>query len=152
MNLQVSSAGIELIKQFEELVDHVYLDQAGHPTIGYGHLILPGEKWTTLTEAQACDLLASDINNHSQGIIPGFTREPLQCQFDAMASLAFNIGVAGFLKSSVLWWFNAGQDFVAAHDFESYCHYRDQKTGQMLISDGLLRRRKMEEQLYLGCN
>ena len=35
----ITKEGLELIKQFEGFEPEVYLDAAGYPTIGYGHLI-----------------------------------------------------------------------------------------------------------------
>lgn len=38
----------------------VYNDSLGHKTIGFGHLVLPGENFTRITPQQALDLLRGD--------------------------------------------------------------------------------------------
>jgi hypothetical protein len=43
-NCAVSDAGLALVKHFEGYSPTVYEDAAGYPTIGFGHLIKPGEK------------------------------------------------------------------------------------------------------------
>ena len=39
----VTQEGLNLIKRFEGFESEIYLDAAGLPTIGYGHLIRKGE-------------------------------------------------------------------------------------------------------------
>ncbi len=39
----ITRNGINLIKRFEGFEPEIYLDAAGFPTIGYGHLLRPGE-------------------------------------------------------------------------------------------------------------
>jgi hypothetical protein len=40
----ITTKGSQLIKQFEGFSSKIYLDSAGFPTIGYGHLLFPHEK------------------------------------------------------------------------------------------------------------
>ena len=40
---QITKNGLDLIKRFEGFEPEIYLDAAGLPTIGYGHLIRKGE-------------------------------------------------------------------------------------------------------------
>ena len=44
------------IKKHEGFRNKIYLDQLGHPTIGYGHLILPNEKHLLKTTKSKKDL------------------------------------------------------------------------------------------------
>lgn len=54
-------------------------------------------------EAEADLLLEEDLNKFSSAISPFFTRHPTkQCEFDALLSLSFNIGVAAFSRSTAL--------------------------------------------------
>lgn len=60
----VSSEGedfIKLIKYHEGYSPTVYLDMFGHPTIGYGHLLKPGDTYHRITESQATTLLKKDL-------------------------------------------------------------------------------------------
>ena len=43
-NCQPSPAAVGVIKHFEGYSPVIYEDAAGYPTIGFGHLIKPGEK------------------------------------------------------------------------------------------------------------
>ena len=60
--MQLSDAGLDLVKRSEGFRSHTYLDVNGFPTIGYGHRILPSESFPgPIAETQANDLLASDL-------------------------------------------------------------------------------------------
>ncbi len=100
----ITSNGLKLIKRFEGFFAKVYLDAAGLPTIGYGHLILPHEKHllkNTITEAKAGELLKADIAV-AETAVARLIRVPLtDSQFDALVSFTFNLG-AGALQRSTL--------------------------------------------------
>jgi lysozyme len=75
-------------------------------TIGYGSTfyedgskVKQGDK---ITQERAEQLLANIAKQFVNGVNKGLKRAVNQNQFDAMVSLAFNIGVAGFLGSTVL--------------------------------------------------
>jgi RHS repeat-associated protein len=55
-NMDLSKRGLNCIKSYEGLKTSVYLDSAGKATIGYGHLIKPGEDFSAgINAAQALD-------------------------------------------------------------------------------------------------
>ena len=92
---KMSSNGVEFIKSYETYFSRPYDDGFGNLTIGYGHLIQPGEKFTFLTEEQATELLLLDlaiwenaVSRHSEQL--SITWD--QNEFDAFVSLAFNTG------------------------------------------------------------
>lgn len=58
---RISQRGIDRIKKHEQFRAEPYLDQAGRPTIGWGHLIQPGEKFTRITMAQGEEILRKDL-------------------------------------------------------------------------------------------
>jgi RHS repeat-associated protein len=59
----MSEEGIEFVKQREEFRAQVYNDEAGKPTIGYGHKLLPGETFPNgISEVDAMALLKQDID------------------------------------------------------------------------------------------
>ena len=43
--MELSAAGLNLVKVSEGFRSQTYLDVNGFPTIGYGHKILPGESF-----------------------------------------------------------------------------------------------------------
>lgn len=138
----VNAAGLALIKSFEGLRLESYDDGVGVWTIGYGHTkgVEPGQK---ITEEQAEMFLLDDLLAATIGVKNGVAGVPTtDNQFAAMVSLAFNIGVAGFNKSSVLRLHRAGDHAGAAASFAMW-----NKAGGQIMK-GLTRRRAAEAALY----
>lgn len=89
--------GLALIKESEGLRLSTYLDAVGKPTIGYGHLIRPGETFNgPISQQQAEALLRKDLADTEQGIAKAVRVSITQGQFDALASFVFNLGRGGF--------------------------------------------------------
>lgn len=141
--LALGKDGLELIKSFEGCVLKVYLDAIGLPTIGYGHLIKPGESFTKITQKEAEELLKSDAQIFVDGVNKLLEVSVSQNQFDALVSLAFNIGLGNFEKSTLLRLLNAGDFAGAALQF-----VRWNKAGGKVLA-GLTRRREAETKLFL---
>ena len=82
----------------------------GDWTIGYGHKIKPGEDFSKGINAdQAADLLSADVQT-AVNAVNGALKVPVsyQGQFDAMVSLAYNIGGEAFAGSTLVQRFNGG--------------------------------------------
>lgn len=103
--MKTSNNGLLFIKKEEGSVNHAYKDVGGLWTCGCGHLIRPNEqdlKTKTLSDQEIIDLLKKDIVV-AENAINNFVKQPLnQNQFDALASLTFNIGDGAFESSSLL--------------------------------------------------
>jgi lysozyme len=148
--MKTSNAGISLIKKFEGLRLSAYPDPAtkGEPyTIGYGHTsragppsVKPGMRVGT-KEAEA--ILRDDLKVFEDGVSRLLKRDPNPAQFDAMVSLAYNIGLGNFQKSTVLRKFNAG-DFSGAADAFMLFNKANGK-----VMQGLINRRNAERELFL---
>jgi len=114
--MKTSRHGIELIKEHEAFRAEMYHDAAGLPTIGYGTLIdSSGEQWllaATISEAQASELLARDLVQFERTIDQSVSTNLTQNQFDALASLVYNIGPGNFKGSQVLKKINAKAGIV----------------------------------------
>ncbi len=100
----ITQNGINLIKAFEGFEPKIYLDSAGFPTIGYGHLLRKGEdemfKNGISPEAGEA-LLIKDVLFAEQAVLR-LTRVPLtDGQFDAFTSFTFNLR-SGALQRSTL--------------------------------------------------
>lgn len=136
--MRTSRAGIEAIKQFEGCVLGTYRCAAGVPTIGYGHTGHDVAVGQYISRDQAEALLVSDLVRFERAVEEAARRPMTQGQFDAMVSLAFNIGAEAFRKSTLVRKFNegdtagAGQQFVVWHKV----------AGQ--LNAGLLQRRAAE--------
>lgn len=105
MTRTVSAAGRVAITLREGCRLEAYLDTAGNPTIGVGHfnatppVTRMGMK---ITAAQADALLTADLAPMERAVNAADLKARLsQNAFDAATSLAFNIGVGAFSRSTV---------------------------------------------------
>jgi lysozyme len=140
--MQMNETGLKLLRDFEGCKLNAYLDVAGVWTIGYGHTRTAREGMT-ITKKAADALLARDLAEFERGVYAACSEEPNANQFAAMVSLAFNIGLAGFQRSTVLRRHNAGDFTNAAKAFSMW----NKAGGQ--VRAGLTRRRAAEAALYL---
>ena len=162
--MNISNNGIEWLKQLEGFVKinnrHVIYDDAtGQPvpprntmphgaTIGYGHLIKPGEKFIYgIDEVMATQLLRHDVQITETGVNMAVKRQIAQHQFDALVALTFNIGIGNFKKSTVLKYINK-PDFIRRTypDLESAWMAWNKTQGQ--TARGLIKRRRTEWNLF----
>ena len=90
--LYPSRAAVDLIRHFEGLSLVGYLDPIGIPTIGYGRTGPVAVVGKTITLAEADALLDEDVSKHAQIVRDQITVPLTQGEFDALASLAFNLG------------------------------------------------------------
>lgn len=141
--MRLSETGLEFIKRWEGFRATPYDDGYGFLTIGYGHRIRPGEKFTRLSEAEALELLRQDIG-WAEAAVNQLVRVPLnQSQFDALVSLVFNWGEPNFSKSVLLARLNAGDYEGAAQRLSEH-----PVTSGGKFSAGLQRRRQAEAELF----
>lgn len=122
-DMNMSNSGINMLKRFEGSVKignkHViYDDKTGKilnpneplpkgATIGYGHLIKPGEDFRNgITENIATELLRSDIATAERAVKDNIYVLLSQNQYDALVSLAYNIGTKNFADSTVVKYVN----------------------------------------------
>lgn len=102
-NLSISPAGLDLIKKYEGFRSHVYLDVGGFSTIGYGHRLLPGERFPDgITEAQATTLLLEDVRTAENAVKRLVTVPLTQGQFDALVDFTYQFGQGRLAESTLL--------------------------------------------------
>lgn len=98
----LSENGYALIKQFEGFMPYPYLDVGGKLTIGFGHLILPGEQFSPpLLGKDAHDLLVKDSATAQKGVRKMISVPIRQGQYDALVSWTYNLGTGALQKSKV---------------------------------------------------
>ena len=103
-----------------------------HPYVGYGHKLLPGEKFSPkMTERQADALLRSDLRKLC-AMFRDFGRDSL-----LLATLAYNMGCGKVMKSRMYAKMRSGNRNI-------YRDYVDFKTWNGKIVPSIERRRKME--------
>lgn len=146
--MKTSSKGIDFIKSFEILQLKAYkaVQTEHYYTIGYGHYgpdVIPG---TTITETEAERLLAEDLADTERAVSNATAGWGLkQCQFDALVSLAFNVGVNAFQNSTLLKLVKQGADEATIRaEFGKWCH----SGGRVL--KGLQRRRQAEADVFFS--
>ena len=138
---KINAEGFALIRAFEGCVLSTYLDATGIPTIGYGHCgpdVVPGMR---ITQAQADDLLAADLDRFEREVNALVTHDATSNQFSALVSFQYNTGALGF--SHLLACFNARDLPGAADQFGAWIY-----AGGMILP-GLVRRRAAERALFL---
>lgn len=96
-----------------------------------------------MTEAESDARLDAEIAHFANGVEALLTRPANENQLAAMTSLAFNIGLGGFQRSTVLRAHNRGDEEAAARAFALW-----NKAGGKVMR-GLTRRRAAEASLYL---
>lgn len=125
-----------------------YLCPAGVWTIGWGETenVHPGDR---CTKVQADSWLCDDLTERVAAILAACTVRPNANQLAAFLSFAYNVGLDGFRKSTVLKRHNEGDYSAAARAFDLWNQGRNPKTGKKEELPGLTARRKREAALYL---
>lgn len=142
--MHASEEILKIIEDFEGVKLQSYVDLAGVWTIGAGLTgpdIGPGMQ---ITRAEADEMFKDRIEREFE---PGLNRaigraKTSQNQFDAMLSLAYNIGMGAFLRSHLLTYHRQGEVGMAADQFRNWCHVKGR------VVQGLVRRRGIEETIY----
>lgn len=146
----ISKKGVDFIAKHEKFEPRTYPDAAGHPTIGFGHKLLPGESFPDgITRDQAQQLLEHDLSTAENIVRNSVTVDITQSQFDALTSLAYNIGGNSFNNSSLLQSLNEGNYAAAADHFLDWNKIRDPQTQHLLPNNGLTNRRNEERNMFL---
>ena len=145
---RMSEAGLAKIREHEAFVPKVYDDGAGNSTIGYGHMLRPGENFSGgITEAEAIKLFEKDVERVVNGSLDKIKADLTQNQIDAIGSFIFNVGPGAFEKGP-LPHINAGRHERATSRILKYITGRDVRTGERHVLRGLLKRRRDEVALY----
>lgn len=145
--MKLSQRGIDLIKQFEGYSSKAYPDPAtgGEPfTVGYGHTGKDVKPGMVITAEQAEKMLRDDVAKFESGVSALLKVPTTQGQFDAMVSLAYNIGLGNFGKSTLLRKHNEKCYSCAAGQFPVW----NRAAGKVM--NGLTRRRNAERDMYMS--
>lgn len=140
---------VDIIKASEQLRLTAYMPTKNDVwTIGWGHTrTAKAGMRITVTEAER--LLQRDLAWVRVAIARNVKVALTQPQYDALASLIFNIGEGNFARSTVLRRLNASDYVGAANAFTMWNKQRSRKTGKMVVLRGLTRRRAEERALFL---
>lgn len=143
--MKTSASGIKLLHYFEGCKLKAYTCPAGVLTIGYGHTGPDVVEGLEISKARADELFRLRLEKEFEpGVLAKISNTVLQCEFDAMVSLAYNIGVAAFQKSTLLKLFNMNDIDGASAQFMVWT----KAGGKELL--GLKRRRYAERSVFDG--
>lgn len=147
--MKVDMAGLNLIKTFEGFSSRPYLCPAGVATIGYGSTYYEdgtAVKMTDppITKERATDLLMCIVSSFAESVDELVKIKVTQNQFNALVSLAYNIGLGNFSRSTVLHHINVGDYLGAANNFWQW-----RMAGGKVVA-GLVNRRAAEKELFLS--
>lgn len=151
---EVSGKALALIKRFEGERLTAYPDQAGIWTIGWGStynhdLKRRVQKGDIIDKETALRWLKLDAAGFSENV-KRLVKVPInQNQLDSLTSFSYNVGNNAFAKSTLLRKLNQGasKQEVAA-EFAKW--NKVTINGEKVVSNGLVRRRKMEADLFLS--
>jgi len=141
--MKISKAGIDFIKDFEELRLEAYDDGGGVPTIGWGSTkgVRMGDV-ITLEEAES--MLEWDLAEAEEAVNQFVEVDMRPYEYDALVSFTFNCGVNAFHGSTLLRLLNAGDRNGAALQFPRW----NKDNGKVV--KGLVRRRAAEQKMFRG--
>lgn len=150
--LAVSQTGLDMITKFEGFENRIYLDAAGLATIGVGHLITEADRASGrfasgfITDSEIEELLREDLAN-VETAVRGCVNQPLtNNQYDALVSMAFNIGNTGFCNSTLVKRINEGNYQEVPNEMQRWNKANIGGTLQPL--QGLTNRRVTEAKLF----
>lgn len=141
--MKASKDAYELIKQFEGLRLEAYLCPAGIWTIGYGHTSgVSPNSFITIQEAD--EYLHRDVATIEMQLNK-LNLSLRQCQWDAIVSLVFNVGIGNFKASTLLAKIRINPDDNSIIDEFLRWVYANGK-----VMRGLQKRRLTEMKLYFS--
>lgn len=134
------------IQDFEQCRLSAYMPTPNDvPTIGWGSTGADIHMSTVWSQAECDARFARDLAQFSAKVSGLLGSSPTtQAQYDAMVSLAYNIGIGGFSGSTVLRKHKDGDYDGAAAAFGMW----NKQAGQVL--NGLTKRRAAEAEIYRG--
>lgn len=145
--MTISPLGVDLICGFEGKRLTAYDDGVEVWTIAFGTTVYPNgvkvKKGDTCTEAQAKTYMAHDLKKFEAAVNSAVKRPLNQNQFDALVSLAYNIGTNAFSKSTLVKKLNANDYHDAADQFDVWVNAGGKRM------QGLVNRRGHEKRLFL---
>lgn len=141
----LNEQSLNLIKDSEGWRGCAYKDPIGKLTIGYGHLVQPGDSFTAsscVTKAAGTELLKSDVSSASASI-GKYVKVPLNDnEHGALSSWAYNVGSGNVKSSTLVKELNSGNKDAVCDELKRW-----NKAGGKVLP-GLVNRREKECELF----
>jgi lysozyme len=132
----------DLIARFEGFSASAYRDAKGW-SIGYGHYMGPVATQATITQDEALQWLQNDVSLAAYQVAQNVSVPLTQNEFDALVSLAYNIGGGAFSSSTLVRLLNSGDRQGAAAQFPRW------NQSQGVVLGALVDRRAQEQHVFL---
>ena len=161
-NMKMSAGGLQILMNSESVSYDIYLDQAGLPTIGWGHCLTQSEVNSgkiRLTNGQILDirkggispqqakaLLESDLEPREQAVNRLIDVPLEQYQFDALTHFLFNVGEGAVETSTLRKKLNRGMYDAVPSELRKWKYIT--KNGEKVESKGLINRREVAVALW----
>ena len=148
--MKLNNSGYLLITEFEGFSAKPYLCSAKIPTIGYGNTYYPDGKRVTMLDKEITRMQAFEmfkfIADKFASTVSKLVKTPLnQNQFNALVSLAYNIGTGNFASSTLLKKVNINHNDKSIElEFKKW-----NKVNKKEVA-GLTRRRNYEANIYFS--
>ena len=148
--MKIDVAGRNFIYKQEGVRLKAYLDSAKVPTIGVGMTYYPAtgakiKMGDTISLADCDSMFTAIVASYEAAVTKAITVPVSQSQFNALVSMAYNIGTAGFSKSTLVKRINAN----ASDDLIKAAFLMWNKAGGD-VNSTLTKRRNDEANLYLN--
>ncbi len=143
--LAVSAAGLQFLEAQEGRVLQVYRDTGGVPTacVGSTKGLTQSDVGKRVTAAECSARLKVDVYEVEKELTWCIHHpDTTQNQWDAILSLAFNVGVGKVCKSTLVRKHNAGDFAGAQAEFQRWCYVNGVK------NEAIRKRRLREATLY----
>lgn len=106
-SLRLSAAGYFFLQESESFSSTPYLDGGGVATIGFGSTRYPSGKAVSMrdksiTHFEASEIFMIEVEKYEQAVRDAMPIELNQCEFDALVSLCYNIGISAFKHSTLV--------------------------------------------------
>jgi lysozyme len=157
--MKISQDGVDLIKECEGVARRPYLCPANYWTVGVGSMLYPEqialrdsrqlfqlkvEDDRPWADDEIDQLFRHDLRRFERGVTRLIDYPLSQNQFDALVSFAFNLGNGSLQASTLRRKLNRGDVEGASNEFKRWV-----RAGGRVLR-GLVRRRQMEADLFLG--
>ena len=147
--MKTNNLGLALLKQWEGCRLNSYQDSAGVWTIGYGETlnIKPG---MTITQDQADKVLLDSLVKYEATVNAVNQVDLSQNEFNTLVCLCYNIGQGAYQNSTLVKELNNSNRKSALIHFMDFIKIRDPKTGNLVVLEGLINRRRAEQILFIS--
>jgi lysozyme len=148
--MNMTEAGLDLIRQAEGFRSQAYRDSGGVLTIGYGHTSMAGAPAVTagmrVTIDEAESILRRDVAQFALVVRKALRVQLSERQFSALVSFCYNVGGASFARSSVLLSVNSGDYAAVPRRLALW----NKAAGKVL--PGLIKRRAAEAAMFMSAD